>query len=66
MSNDNGTSQKDIFTDKEKMLKVWIDERRSRDFSAGLMWENLKFFATLISAVITVDTFFLKFSNARI
>jgi hypothetical protein len=56
------TQSKDIFGDRESMLKVWIDERRSRDFNASLMWENLKFFSGLISAIITVDTFFLKFT----
>lgn len=43
------------------MLKIWIDERRSRDISAGLMWENLKFFSLLISGLITANTFFLGF-----
>jgi hypothetical protein len=60
MSDDNPKSQSNIFGDRESMLRIWIDERRSRDFNASLMWENLKFFSVLISAIITVDTFFLK------
>ncbi len=42
------------------MLKVWIEERRSRDVSVDLMWENLKFFSVLISGIITANASFLK------
>jgi hypothetical protein len=56
-------TQTDIFGDRDAILKVWQDERRSRDFNASLMWENLKFFSVLISAIITADTFFLKFAS---
>ena len=35
----------DILGHEESMLKVWVDERRSRDVNASLMWENLKLFA---------------------
>jgi hypothetical protein len=58
---DKGVSHGDIFKDKESLLKVWLDERRSRDVSAGLMWDNLRLFSVLIPAVITVDTLFLNF-----
>jgi hypothetical protein len=61
MSIDKWASHGDIFKDKESLLKVWLDERRSRDVSAGLMWDNLKLFSVLIPAVITVDTLFLNF-----
>lgn len=60
MSGDK-TPQKDIFQDKDKLLEIWKDERRSRDFNATLMWENIKLFSVLIPAIITVDTFFLGF-----
>jgi hypothetical protein len=61
MNDDNPPSKEDIFDDRESILEVWKDERRSRDKSADLMWENLKLFSLLIPAVITVDTFFLGF-----
>lgn len=60
MTDDNVRSRK-IFEDPKFALKVWLDERRSRDVSAGLMWENLKFFSILISGLITANTFFLGF-----
>jgi hypothetical protein len=60
MSNNNPTSQDDVFGNKERLLKIWSEERKSRDFNATLMWENLKLFSVLIPAIITVDTFFLK------
>ena len=50
----------DMLGHEESMLKVWVDERRSRDVNASLMWENLKLFAVLIPAIITIDTFFLQ------
>lgn len=60
MNNHNTTSDRDIFNDEEKIFKVWLDERRSRDKSADLMWENLKYFSVLISGIITANAFFLK------
>jgi hypothetical protein len=54
-------SNGDIFKNRESLLKVWLDERRSRDVSAGLMWDNLRLFSVLIPAVITVNILFLNF-----
>ena len=57
----NGTpTQGKILDDLKSMLEVWKDERRSRDISAGLMWENLKYFSVLIIGIITANAFFLK------
>lgn len=53
------TKQDDIFQDKVKLLEIWKDERRSRDFNATLMWDNLRLFSVLIPAIITIDTFLL-------
>lgn len=53
--NADKTPEKDIFQDKVKLLDIWKDERRSRDISTGLMWENLKFFSLLISGLITAN-----------
>jgi len=50
-----------IFEDRDSLIKIWSVERRSRDFMASLMWENVKTFSTLISALITADIFFLRF-----
>lgn len=61
MRDDNTTSEKSIFDDRESLLKIWSEERKSRDFNASLMWENLKFFSLLISGLITANTFFLGF-----
>jgi hypothetical protein len=60
MSSDKA-QQNDIFKDKDKLLDIWKDERRSRDNSADLMWESLKFFSLVISGLITANTFFLGF-----
>jgi hypothetical protein len=54
-------SKGSFFEDRDGLLRVWLDERRSRDFSASLMWENIKFFCSFISALITADTFFISF-----
>ena len=53
---DNG-----IFDDKDKLIEIWKDERRSRDVSAQLMWENVKFFTTIIGALITAHMTLLGF-----
>jgi hypothetical protein len=67
MSNNNAPNgsgdeipQDDIFNERDKLLEIWKEERRSRDKSADLMWENLKLFSVLIPAIITVGTIFLR------
>ena len=60
MTNSETLTPGDILNDPKSMLEVWKDERRSRDFNATLLWDNLKLFSVLIPAVITVETFFLK------
>lgn len=47
MTNDN------IFDNKKELIEIWKDERRTRDISAQLMWENVKYFTTIIGAFIT-------------
>ena len=60
MCADGTLTQGKILDDLKSMLEVWKDERRSRDISAGLMWENLKYFSVLIIGIITANAFFLK------
>lgn len=60
MTAEETPSRGDIFHDRESMMKVWIDERRNIDVNASLMWENLRFFSVLITAIITANTFFLN------
>jgi hypothetical protein len=60
MCKDNTTSDRDIFEDRESLLKIWSEERKSRDFNASLMWENFKLYAVLIPAIITIDALFLR------
>jgi hypothetical protein len=50
-----------IFDDRENLIKIWIEERRSRDFSANLMWENVKNLTILIAALITADIALMDF-----
>lgn len=49
------------FEDKELLTKLLLDEKRSRDFQAGLMWENLRYFSTLIAALLTADLYLANF-----
>jgi hypothetical protein len=49
-----------IFDDRDSLVKIWIEERRVRDFHAGLMWENVKYFSTLLSILITADILILR------
>jgi hypothetical protein len=50
-----------IFDDRENLIKIWIEERRSRDFSANLMWENVRNLTILIAALITADVALMDF-----
>ena len=51
----------DIFDNIEKLIEIWKDERRTRDVSAQLMWENVKYFTTIIGALITAHMALLGF-----
>jgi hypothetical protein len=46
------TDDKDIFKDKELLIKIWENERYSRNFAVKLMWENMKYFGTIIAALL--------------
>lgn len=57
----------DIFENRENLIEIWKEERRSRDFSAQLMWENVKYFTAIITALITAHmALFAFFRNAGI
>jgi hypothetical protein len=42
-------------------MRIWESERRARDLNSKLMWENLKYFGTLISALITASVTLMGF-----
>jgi hypothetical protein len=56
-----------IFNDRENLIRIWIEERRSRDASANLMWENVRNLTILIAGLITADIALMDFieSNDR-
>jgi|ERR671910_430012 hypothetical protein len=52
-----------IFDDRENLIKIWIEERRSRDFSANLMWENVK--NLTIFTILNSECSFAEFPNLK-
>jgi hypothetical protein len=57
------TSTDDIFSDSNRdlLIRMWERERITRDLNVKLMWENLKYFGTLISALITASVTLMGF-----
>ena len=49
-----------VFDNNDHLLKIWVEERRRADFHASLMWENVKYFSTLLSILVTADVFIVK------
>jgi len=49
-----------VFQNKELLLRLLFEESRSRDHQANMMWENLKYFTTLTSALVTASLVLLK------
>ena len=48
----------DIFT-KERLLKIWQAERETRNYNTTLVWENVKFFVSLIGGLLTAHSVLL-------
>lgn len=42
----------DIFENKELLVKIWENERYSRNFAVKLMWDNMKYFGTIIAGLL--------------
>lgn len=42
-------------SDSDRLFRIWESERRTRDLNVKLMWENMKYFGSLISALITAS-----------
>ena len=44
-----------LFDDPDRLFRIWEIERRTRDLNVKLMWENMKYFGSLISGLITAS-----------
>ena len=55
------TSDKFSNPEREELFRIWESEKRTRDLNSKLMWENLKYFGTLISALITASVTLMGF-----
>ena len=47
--------------ERDELFRMWERERTTRDLNVKLMWENLKYFGTLISALITASVTLMGF-----
>lgn len=60
----------DPFADERLLMALLMDERRTLDLDASLMWENLKFFVPIVTLLITADLtlteFFLVYGRGMI
>jgi hypothetical protein len=48
-------------SNRDILIRVWENERKSRDLCATLMWENVKYFATLFGALLVAHMALLAF-----
>ena len=56
-----GNDDKDIFDRPDRLLKIWENERTTRNYNTQLMWENIKFFVGLVSALLSAHMVLLGF-----
>lgn len=49
------TEPNHIFNDPAQLMRIWENERQTRDLNVKLMWENMKYFGALISGLITAS-----------
>ena len=50
----------DIFGN-EYLIRIWESERKTREFNATLMWENVKHFGGFISALLVAEMAFISY-----
>jgi len=55
------TTPNDIFSDPNLLMRIWENERKTRDFAVKLMWENMKYFGILIGSLLTAYTALLGY-----
>lgn len=51
----------DIFSNKDQLLTIWKSERELTNFSAKLMWENVRTMTTIIAVLVTADIALMNF-----
>jgi len=49
----------------EVLIRVWENERNSRNFAVKLMWENMKYFSILIGSLLTAYTALLGYISTN-
>lgn len=49
----------------EVLIRVWENERNSRNFAVKLMWENMKYFSILIGTLLTAYTALLGYISTN-
>jgi hypothetical protein len=49
----------------EVLIRVWENERISRNFAVKLMWENMKYFSILIGSLLTAYTALLGYISTN-
>lgn len=55
------TAPNNLFNDPDQLIRIWENERKTRDFAVKLMWENMKYFGILIGSLLTAYTALLGY-----
>lgn len=60
-------SNYDIFkdTNPDALIRIWENERKTRDFAVKLMWENMKYFGALIGSLLTAQMALLGYIYSK-
>jgi hypothetical protein len=53
--------QKDIFEDRESLLKIWENERTARELNSTLLLQSIRHFTTLVGTLIAAHGVLLTF-----
>jgi len=56
------TAPNNIFNDPDQLVRIWENERETRNLNVKLMWENMKYFGALISALIAASVALVGFT----
>jgi hypothetical protein len=59
------TPNHDIFNNPDLLVRIWENERKTRDFAVKLMWENMKYFSILIGSLLTAYTALLGYISTK-
>jgi hypothetical protein len=60
------TEPENIFDKPDRLIRIWENERNTRNLAVNLMWENMKYFGALVGSLLTAYTALLGYFSTTV